>query len=338
MFNIVVERKGKNDMSVTGTYMNIVRKACENTGENTVVLPMGEELCNKKDVIVSDTLNASIRYFIKGCKNQILWVQGVTPEESYMRNQSKIRFWIWNVLEKYVVKHAKMLLMVSDEMLQHYESKYKLSLKEKTVVMPCFNELSIVDDAFSQNKYDENTFTYVGSLHKWQCFEETLSLYSIIEKNSKTPTKLYVYTFEQERAIRLIQQYEIKNVEVSYVDKEQLSEKLKYIKYGFVLRQDCIVNKVATPTKFSNYLSNGIIPIYSDVLKSFAEYDRANNIGIVCNTGQLIEGANIILESMNSRLVSSNIRAKCQAVFEDYYNANNYELLIYRKIKDIFHL
>ena len=52
---------------------------------------------------------------------------------------------------------------------------------------------------YSQNKYKNNTFCYVGSLSAWQCFEKTIEFYKGIEKIVPN-TKLLVYTSEQEKA------------------------------------------------------------------------------------------------------------------------------------------
>lgn len=335
MFSFIVEKKGKNDSSVTGMYMNIVHRACEMTGTPVENVVMGDMPNSKDSIIVSDTINASIRYFIKGFIKQIVWMQGVTPEESYMRNHSRLRLWVWNRLEYFVLKHSKMLLMVSDAMLRHYEEKYKMNLENKTIIMPCFNELQITESAFEQSKYDSNTFAYVGSLHEWQCFEETLRLYSMIEKQSSSNVRLFVYTFQKEKAKELISHYNIKNCEVDYVDKEELSERLKSIKYGFVLRKDCTVNNVATPTKFSNYLSNGIIPIYSSALRSFAEFDKARGLGIICDIDNLQGGVKAIMESMNKKVDSNSVKKKCEGVFADYYNAEAYTETICKILKEM---
>lgn len=50
-----------------------------------------------------------------------------------------------------------------------------------------------------------------------------------------------------------------------------MTDTLRDVKFGFVLRDDIAVNNVATPTKLSSYLSAGVIPIYSSALKDFYE-------------------------------------------------------------------
>lgn len=334
MFSFIVENKGKSDASVTGTYMKILKDACSSLGD-VEFIKKGEKASNKNQYIITDTIQSALSYFAKGYKNHIVWMQGVVPEESYMRNHSKLRFIILSALEKYVIKKAKLVLLVSETMQKHYEEKYKTDLSKKCVIMPCFNEIEITEDAFNNEKYADNTFVYVGSLHAWQCFEQTVEIYSKIEKLSDCKTKLYVYTFQKEQAENTIKKYGIQNYIVDYVNKDELSEHIKQIKYGFVLREDCTVNNVATPTKFSNYLANGIIPVYSSTVKSFASFDEQNKLGIVCNLDDVNLGLKNILSHMEKNILAEDIRLKCENAFASYYNTNAYISKISEKLNEL---
>lgn len=334
MFSFIIEKKGKADLSVTGTYMQTVKNACLSVGD-VETIEKGAHASNKKNYIVTDTIQSALSYLLKGYKNHITWMQGVVPEESYMRNHSKPRFWVLSMMEKYILKKAKLVLLVSEEMKAHYEKKYKLDLSKKSIIMPCFNETEIVNNAFSADKYCDNTFVYVGSLHKWQCFEQTASVYAKIEKEANTSTKFCVYTFQKEQAESILRQYGVQNYAVDCVDKDELSERIKDIKYGFVLREDCAVNNVATPTKFSNYLANGIIPIYSSALKSFTEFDKTNQLGLIYDLDNAEDGIQNILTHIQSEVSKDTVLSKCQHAFSTYYNADAYTKQIAEKLKEI---
>ncbi|MFH4294131.1 hypothetical protein WAJ58_23570, partial [Acinetobacter baumannii] len=64
---------------------------------------------------------------------------------------------------------------------------------------------------------------------------------------------------------------------IKYVSLENLDTELLKYKYGFLIRENHIVNNVATPTKMNSYLANGIIPIYLSFIDhfkvNFNEYD-----------------------------------------------------------------
>lgn len=324
MYSFVIENKSNLDQAVTSTYMGILKNACVNTGENVQYITNGSPAKSKDEFIVTDTVTAALSYVLKGYHNHIIWMQGIIPEESYMRNQSKLRFFIMSFLEKMILKKAKMLLLVSKEMQTHYERKYKIKIDQKSIIMPCFNETEVTNSSFFEDKYTQNNFVYVGGLHSWQCFEQTVQLYKEIEKSTSAPTKFYVFTLQKEAALQLLNKYGIQNYEVDYVEKEDLSERIKYMKYGFVLREDCVVNNVATPTKLSNYLANGIIPIYSSALKSFENFDKKSRVGIVYDLDKPEEGKQRILSSMNEKILSDEFYKKCTDAFNSYYNANLY--------------
>ncbi|HCH8014075.1 TPA: hypothetical protein NJW72_003719, partial [Acinetobacter baumannii] len=117
---------------------------------------------------------------------------------------------------------------------------------------------------------------YAGSLATWQCVDKTLELYSLIERVLPNAS-LTLLTKEKELAETMINNYKIKNYSIKYVSLENLDTELLKYKYGFLIRENHIVNNVATPTKMNSYLANGIIPIYSsfidDFKVNFNEYD-----------------------------------------------------------------
>lgn len=302
-------------------------------GEVNDILP--NEKLEGNPVVVTDSPLVAIKYFLKGYRDHCVWYQGICPEESFMSRHSWLRFHVLSFIEKFVMKRAKLLLFVSDEMRRFYERKYKISLDSKSCIMPCFNELGVSKSAFDTDKYKNNTFVYVGSLFKWQCFEETVKFYAAIEKASDYTTKLFVYTFQQKEAKELLSKYGVRNCEVDCVDASELSERIKGIKYGFVLREDNPVNNVATPTKLSNYISNGIIPIYSKAIRSFAEYDAEASVGVVCDLDDIETGVSNVLSHMKQDVSAEEMKEKCEAAFADYYCRERYVDKISEKVKKL---
>ena len=335
MFSFIVENKGKNANAVTTAYMEIVKDACVKVCDDIEYIPRGEKPKSKNSFVASDTIQVSLEYLLKGYKNQIVWMQGIVPEESYMRNHSKLRYWVLSFMERIVLKKSKLLLLVSDEMRLYYEKKYRLKLSQKSVIMPCFNELGVSKTAFDKEKYKNNTFVYVGSLYKWQCFEETVRFYSEIEKESDYTTRLFVYTFQQKEAEELLSKYGVRNYEVDCVDANELSQRIESVKYGFVLREDNPVNNVATPTKLSNYISNGIIPIYSKAIRSFAEYDAEASIGVVCDLDDIETGVSNVLSHMKLNISAEEMQKKCETAFSGYYCRDLYVEKISEKIEKL---
>lgn len=66
------------------------------------------------------------------------------------------------------------------------------------------------------NKYRNNLFCYAGSINKWQCVEETLRLYKKIEMINPN-AKLLMLVKEKDKAMELIDKYQIENYELDFV-------------------------------------------------------------------------------------------------------------------------
>lgn len=330
----VVVSKKENNQVVTNMYLNTISQMLKKAGYNcTKVNDLSS--CNKQtDYLVFDNCKEAMKFWLKGYKNIIIWIQGVVPEERLMMKQPKIKYYIHSFIEKVMLRNSKFLFMVSNEMLSHYHNKYKLNLDYKTYIMPCFNENSVDLSSFYDEKYKKNTFLYAGSLQEWQCFKETIKIYKEIEEKISN-TNFIVYTNEQSKAVKLLKKYNVKNFAVSYAKPQDLGKKIKDIKYGFVLRKDDIVNRVATPTKLSNYLSHGIIPIFSPCLMSFNEYNQKNKIAIPLDLEHPNEGIKNIINFSAQKIDPLNLEEKYLQVFRTYYNQKKYISLGAEKLKSI---
>lgn len=286
VYIVVWIKKEKVNSTVTDFYLDTIGTAFEKLGKNVkYITKLDETPSFDHDVVVVSTATDAFRLFLKG-KKYYFWSQGVWPEESKMRHNSKIRFLICNTIERIALKHAQYLFFVSDTMRSFYEKKYRLSFNNKCYIMPCSNDV-MHKEAFVNKKYSNNVFCYVGGTSVWQCFEETIELYSKIEQ-VLVNSKLLLLVKDKKKAIDLINKYKVKNYEIDYVDLSELPSRLSEVKFGFVLRKNDPVNYVATPTKVLTYISSGVIPIYSDSLagiktiltttKYKVEYHNDNNI------------------------------------------------------------
>lgn len=183
--------------------------------------------------------------------------------------------------------------------------------------MPCFNE-QYTESVYANKNYEKKVFSYVGSLAKWQCFEETVDLYKSIE-SKVSGTFFKVLTFNVDEAKEILKSKGIKNYSVACVPKERVFEELKDVTYGFIVRKDSVVNNVATPTKFSSYMSAGVIPIFSSCLKDFAVL--SDKIKYAKKIGELSESVvDDIVRFVKQDINVSEIKKEYKSVFDTYYN------------------
>lgn len=276
-----------SNKEVTEYYVGIIRDAFQKLDVKTINLESID--ANKKyidkGILVTNLSDVKLAKRAK-YKKIICWVQGVGPEEYLMCTKNKLMFLVLSLLERMRLKKCNFVVFCSDRMRHHYEYKYRLYFKNY-YVMPCFNE-EIHYEEIVKKDYLDNVFVYAGSMAKWQCFEETLDVYKKIE--SIVPhSQLQVYVKDIESAKRIIKQKGINNYIVDYVSPEKLKERLKKAKYGFCIREDTVVNQVATPTKLSNYISNGVIPVYSTCIDSFHKVAQRSKYCIGIKDGSEIE-------------------------------------------------
>ena len=266
----IYDTKQKN-YRVTQNYVSIIRKALEETGLECIdkdKLNIG--LKNRATGIVAiDTFHV-IKAKICGYDPVIFWVQGAIPEESFYRRRSKIRRAMLTLIEKIALNCSDVVIFVSEEMRKHYLDKYGFVAKNY-YIMPCFS--TDFPTRFWWKRIKENIFLYAGSISSWQCFEETVQLYKKIE-DQYSNVRFLVMTSQKEQAKAILERYAICNYEIGFADGEEYFNMISRCKFGFCLRKDDVVNNISTPTKFSDYIGHGIIPIYTKNTKDF--YLKAN--------------------------------------------------------------
>lgn len=309
-----------DNVVVLKDYLDVLFVALENNGYTCKYVKDLKGI-DKKSLIVFPMGNDAFSYYIKGFHNIVFWQQGATADESYLRHKSKLRKIILNFMDCFVIKRAKLNIFVSLELQNYYEVLMKKKIDTYSFIMPCFNDWydkSIVN--ILDKDYNRHSFAYVGSLTDWQCFDETMDLYKQIE-DSIDDAYLKVLTFQKEEATRIIKAKGIKNYIVKTVDKEEVKNELKDVNYGFVIRKDILVNRVATPTKFSSYLAAGVLPIYSDCLKDFSRCCGSYGVSLSLNSNSTVEDiCSFIRQNKNNSIIESNVIR----IFNTYYSSENY--------------
>ncbi len=311
-----------NNKEVTDFYLNIIKDAFMELGNNVEDIDSLNKKISKKSIIVVSTINDVIKCYLKGYHNVFLWMQGIDAEESYLKNNSNIRKLILSIFTYIAVRMSKGIFFVSNEMKKFIEKKYHISTKNNSFIMPCFNTEINKESFYYSDKYKKNIFAYVGSLSKWQCFYETIDLYKKIE-NEVPDAELRVYTFSVDEAKKILEEKNIKKYYVDKVEPQKISNVLKEVKFGFTIRDDNKVNNVATPTKFSSYLSAGVIPIFSTCIKDF--YEKMYNRKYVIPIEKSTDVSPQILKLCNNEINADEIYNEYKEIFLTYYNRELYK-------------
>lgn len=324
--------KGEHN-NATSNYISIIKEGLESAGKEVEIVNK-VSLIERDDIVLTITAKAFAAAWLRNPKQKFIsWFQGIAPEEvdvmfAHKTVERILKKIFYGTFERLAMKKCQFAFFVSDAMVRHYKAKYGYQ-SNNYIVMPCFN-MSIDSKAFNKEHYSKPTFVFAGHIFPWQCLEETLQLFVEIKKRLPKATLTLLCDHKQE-ARALLDKYGLCDSEIDYVPLNVLGDKLAEFKYGFIIRNDIEVNRVATPTKLNSYLSAGIIPIFSDVISDFKDKINGNVIKLPSHHSWS-EAADIIAEFDKKEISSEDIYANFNSIFQTYYSREYY----LEKIKKIF--
>lgn len=307
----------------TTYYVDIIKSTFEQKGYEIIVSDSFKDTKRYNNVFV---MSAKWCFLVKLSNPKakvITWFQGLGGEEALMTRGSQRDKMLWSIIELFAMRFSWLNIYVSKKMRDYYINKYNIK-DNNYFIMPCFNKDLNISSFNFPNKYILPTFVYAGGLDQWQCVEKTLQLYSAIEKEVPNAS-LTLLTKEKEEALRLLKKYNINNSEIKFVSLDRLDEELEKFKYGFLIRENHIINNVSTPTKMNSYLANGIIPIYTDVIEDFNTNFKYQDFLLLNNNEDIDCWRNKIVNIENNNLVDiNNYREKVIDLFAKYYSKDYY--------------
>lgn len=188
---------------------------------------------------------------------RILDFHGVVPEEFEFQGD-RASSSIFAEIERKAVLQSNHIIVVTDAMRTHIESKYQKMDPGKFITLPIFHDLQIFDlpKPYPNNK---PIVVYAGGLQKWQqvpkMIDAILKTYTVIQYKFLCP--------QPQDFISLLPEV-LKDNPALEIDSKPFTEITQVYRtshYGFILREDIPVNRVACPTKLIEYLGMGVVPI-----------------------------------------------------------------------------
>lgn len=308
----------KQNSTVTKEYVLTIAKAFEKAGyEIEYIDKLVKQKKQNKNIVLVIAVKDAITAKLLRYKSVCLWVQGIVPEESYMAHQSRLKYFVWSKIEKCGLRSSDFVFYVSEAMRQHLSKKYNYN-NENYYIMPCFNSEFDSSSFMAEDKYNKNLFLYAGGLAPWQCFEQTIKLYSHVEKFVSN-AELRVLTKNREMAEEIIKKYNVKNYSIDFKSTDEIKSDMKQAKFGFSLREESPVNYVSTPTKLSTYVSHGVIPIYSKNIADFSAIAEGKKYTIRADDDNGY-GIDKIVELCEKEIAAQDVYMEFQKTFGDYYS------------------
>lgn len=254
-------------------------------------------------------------------------------------------------IEREAARQADAVICVSNAMSSYVTEAYGVE-PSKIVVTPCVADPQIFDPTVVcpgevrtklglQGRF---IVTYSGSLDAWQVPERSLDIFKKIQAINPNAHFLALTTQpERMKQLTAMQDLGPNDATILSVAPGQVPRYLMASDVAVLLREPSLVNWVASPVKFAEYLASGLPVIISAELGDYSELTRSHRVGVVLNQEVDDVQLNRLLgEFMNAYLADPSVwRSRCRALAASSLSPEVWKSKIYplydRLSNDILH-
>ena len=182
-------------------------------------------------------------------------IHGAVPEEFRIQNDVRQAL-LFEAHERLAVMKSNLVVVVSEAMKQHLRQKYREELRAPIAILPM--SLNISPTVVPRPYHDGKPIViYAGGLQKWQQVDKMID--AIGRTVSVCAHRFYCP--EPESVRQMLPEAVRSQIIIDHKTHAELTEIYTKCHYGFILREDIVVNRVACPTKLVEYLAMGVVPI-----------------------------------------------------------------------------
>lgn len=194
----------------------------------------------------------------------IVDIHGIVPEEEAMMGDPAKAMFFGKIEEQILVK-ARRCVVVTKAMADHYARKYRHVALPEFIHVPVFDYGSLNDPTDKiEAALDRRSLLprfkaiYAGGAQIWQKSDEMIRIMSL--SSNVLDHEIYTHNIPEFRDMLTRAGLDPTTLKGNS-SKERLIELYRGSSFGFALRDDNIVNRVACPTKICDYCANMVIPI-----------------------------------------------------------------------------
>ena len=260
---------------------------------------MLSKILNSTDIIhcrghVGSAFAINLLKILKIDKPVIADIRGVIGEELLNQNTLLSKFYYSQAknIERYVFKYCDYLFFVSHNMQKYYMDKY--DFKQHSAVFSTIVDESLFYASSEKRNItreqlkisDRLSYVYVGGVDYWQNLDKILLKFDKINKENKTKFFFIVLTNNKQWVFDFCHKnnIELDNFYIDSLSYDKVPLYLNAADFGVIVRNNDLINFVASPTKINEYLACGLkvindleqIGINQNFLK--VEYKNIKNI------------------------------------------------------------
>ncbi|MFI5220501.1 MAG: hypothetical protein ACHQNT_13530 [Bacteroidia bacterium] len=234
------------------------------------------------------------------------------------------------LLEKNAVIKSDFRISVSNKLIEYWNLRFSYDNSNHAIIPCTLNsdfKMSLPEADEIKNMRAELGYTsddlimvYSGSTAGWQSFNLLHDCLAPLMKENKR-CKLLFLSGEDDNIKNMAAEFP-EQVIRKWAEHKDVQKILSVCDYGILIREKKITNKVASPTKFAEYLSAGLKVLISEEIGDYSDFAKKNNCGIVVNEG----------EKMTPEKVTRDEKLRMITLVETYFTkssqADNYTKLI----------
>jgi hypothetical protein len=182
---------------------------------------------------------------------------GIVPEELAQEGYTRAAQ-VFAYAERRALSRCNTLVCVTRSMLAHFKAKHGHRSDREEIVLPILPRLGKTSEAprALQATRADNSVIYAGGMQVWQNVDKMLDAARTQPSMSYTFLTGDIFRFKHRLSSAGIASATCESVAPDDVKDFYLQHL-----YGFILRDEVLVNQVACPTKLVEYLYWGVLPI-----------------------------------------------------------------------------
>ncbi len=257
-----------------------------------------------------------VRY-LTGCR--IIYDNRGIPGEELGSGGIDIQTMLYKKAEPWLLKYSDRVVVVSEAFRDHLTETFRINgLAGKISVIEngySPGRISFSEEKRARRREEEGltgklVMTYSGTLSKWQMFDEICDAYLLFRSRVENPFFL-VLTPDEEEAAGVIRSKGIPDGEclIRNIKGNNLGDHLILGDFGTLFREKLLLNRVAAPIKFAEYLGAGLPVLISEGIGDTELFCRKGNVGVVFDLSD--QGIEKAIMEMTALLGEPAIHTRC---------------------------
>lgn len=222
---------------------------------------------------IASLLAIKVKEKLNGKIKVLYDIRGLIDEFEKMNIGNYLRRLFHESVCKYVKDRCDAYSFVTENLREYFVKHYDLSEKKEYIIIPtCVDENDISKVVGPKHTDSGFSYIYTGTTYHWQNIDDVLKLMCKI-KESDNDAKFTLLVDNVKSIEELCTKYGI-NADVKEVPHKEVYKYLMSHSVGILIRDKSDINKVAAPTKLSEYVSCGLKIIYCGDIGSLDDLQK----------------------------------------------------------------